>query len=144
MLLTVLTSAVLIAATILLHYEFLKRTSVLMSCCGPPRPSLTLIAIIGTLTAHIIEVGLYGAAYFALASFSGTGTVQGQLIAGGMDYFYYSIVMYTSLGLGDAFPAGHLRFISGIEALNGLLLIGWSVSFTFLAMRTNWRFGPRD
>ena len=55
-----------------------------------------------------------------------------------MDYFYYSAVMYTSLGLGDVFPTGHLRFMSGIEALNGLMMIGWSTSFTFLAMRNYW------
>lgn len=44
----------------------------------------------------------------------------------------------VSLGLGDMFPSGHLRLISAIEALNGLILIGWSTSFTFLAMRRYW------
>ena len=51
---------------------------------------------------------------------------------------YYSIVTYTSLGLGDVYPVGHIRFITGIEVLNGLMLITWSASFTFIAMKRLW------
>jgi hypothetical protein len=39
---------------------------------------------------------------------------------------------YTSLGLGDIYPTGHLRFLAGIEALNGFLLISCSASTIFL------------
>ena len=58
------------------------------------------------------------------------GSFGGVAVTGPLDYFYFSIVSYTSLGLGDVFPNDHLRFITGIEALNGLLLITWSGSFT--------------
>lgn len=66
------------------------------------------------------------------------GALDGRHGGSFMDYFYYSTVMYTSLGLGDVLLSGHLRLFSGIEALNGLVLIGWSTSFTFLAMRRFW------
>lgn len=59
-----------------------------------------------------------------------------------MSYLYYSTVAYTSLGIGDLYPAGHLRLISAMETLNGLVLIGWSTSFTFLAMRRYWPMEP--
>jgi potassium channel LctB len=39
-------------------------------------------------------------------------------------------VSYTSLGLGDVYPGGSLRLITGVEALNGLLMIARSGSFT--------------
>ncbi len=42
------------------------------------------------------------------------------------------------LGIGDVSPSEHLRIISGLEGLNGLVLIGWSTSFTFLTMRRFW------
>lgn len=58
----------------------------------------------------------------------------GRTIADPLDYFYFSIVSYTSLGHGDVFPSGHLRFITGVEALNGLLLIAWSGSFIYIVM----------
>ena len=59
-----------------------------------------------------------------------------------LGYFYFSIVSYTSLGLGDVFPTGHLRFITGVEALNGLLLIAWSGSFIYIAMGKLWPWQP--
>jgi hypothetical protein len=50
----------------------------------------------------------------------------------------FSAVTYTSLGLGDYYPTRNLWLIAGVEALNGLVLIGWSASFTYLAMETYW------
>jgi hypothetical protein len=47
-------------------------------------------------------------------------------------------VTYTSLGFGDHIPISHARLIAGVEALNGLLLIGWSASFTYLVMERYW------
>jgi hypothetical protein len=51
-----------------------------------------------------------------------------------MDVFYFSLVSYTSLGLGDIVPTGHLRFVAGVEALNGFLLISCSAAMLFLFM----------
>lgn len=142
MTLAIVTSLVLIVVTILIHFGVLQQTSRLLVCCGPPRPALSLIAVSGAVVAHLIEVGLYAGVYYALTNLFPVGDVQGISLSGPMDYFYYSTVMYTSLGLGDAFPGGHLRFISSVETLNGLLLIGWSTSFTFLAMRSYWSLTP--
>jgi len=51
---------------------------------------------------------------------------------------YFSAETYTSLGYGDVVPTGPLRTLAGVEALNGLLLIGWSASFTYVAMQRFW------
>ncbi|MBB89368.1 MAG: hypothetical protein CMF68_00135 [Magnetovibrio sp.] len=66
------------------------------------------------------------------------GSLEGLQIVGPLDYFYFSIVAYTSLGMGDIVPSDHLRFITGIETLNGLLLIAWSSSFIYIAMAKLW------
>ena len=42
------------------------------------------------------------------------------------------------LGFGDVVPNGPLRLLAGAEALNGLLLIGWSASFLYLEMERWW------
>ena len=34
----------------------------------------------------------------------------------------------------DIYPIGDIRLLASIEALNGLLLVAWSGSFTYLAM----------
>ena len=54
-------------------------------------------------------------------------------------YPYFSFACYTSLGIGDIVPVGGLRLLAGIEALNGLMLIGWSASFLLVEMRERWK-----
>jgi hypothetical protein len=34
---------------------------------------------------------------------------------------------------------GQLRLLASVQPLVGLMLIGWSTSFTFLVMRRDWR-----
>ena len=81
-----------------------------------------LIAVIGLFATHLIESGLFAcglllsAEYFEIGGLTG---VSGQF----REYLYYSMVTYTSLGLGDVFPLGELRLISGIEVLTGLLVM---------------------
>jgi hypothetical protein len=45
---------------------------------------------------------------------------------------------YASLGFGDVYPVGVMRLVAGIEALTGLLMIGWTASFTYLEMCRHW------
>ena len=59
-------------------------------------------------------------------------------------FLYFSAETYTSLGFGDIFPIGPLRIVCGIETLNGLLLIGWSASFTYVFMEHFWQIGTNS
>jgi hypothetical protein len=131
-------SFTLVLATIYIHFESLRWTSILLPRCAPLGRASILVVVVGVFAAHMLEIMLYAGAYFTLEHVVSVGALEGQHAATLIDYLYYSTVMYTSLGLGDVFPTGHLRVISGIESLNGLVLIGWSTSFTFLAMRRYW------
>ncbi len=51
------------------------------------------------------------------------------------DAWYFSLVTFTSLGYGDIVLSGHWRLISGIEAINGIMLIGWSTALMFLLVQ---------
>lgn len=44
-----------------------------------------------------------------------------------------------SLGLGDLIPSGAIRFLTGMAALSGFMLMFWSASFTFIEMQRFWR-----
>jgi len=72
----------------------------------------------------------------------GLGRIDGEMEGGPLDYFYFSITTFTTLGIGDVHPRGALRFIAGVESLNGLVLIGWSASFTYLSMEQFWADKP--
>ena len=49
--------------------------------------------------------------------------------------FEFAFENYTALGYGDSVPAEDKRLLGPITALNGLLLIGWSVAILFEVMR---------
>ena len=138
MLIAMSLSFLLVLATLLIHFEVLRWTSLFLPRCAPVGRARVLVVVVGAFGAHMVEVMLYAGVFFALEAVIGVGSLDGRHGGSFMDYLYYSTVMYTSLGLGDVFPSEHLRVISGIEALNGLVLIGWSTSFAFLAMRRYW------
>ena len=128
----------LVVLTFLFHYMTLRWLSGGMARIAMTAGVRVLVIIFMTLAAHLVEIGLYAVAYalgdgvLALGSFGGLAVIEP------LDYLYFSIVSYTSLGLGDVFPLDHLRFITGVEALNGLLLIAWSGSFIYIAMGRLW------
>lgn len=138
MTIAMIVSAVLVLLTIFVHFEALRLTSLVLPHCGVGGRKTMFVVIVGIFAAHMLEIALYSVGYFGLQHLAAVGDLGGQHKDTFMDYLYYSTVTYTSLGLGDVFPTGHLRVISGIESLNGLILIGWSTSFTFLAMRRYW------
>ena len=44
---------------------------------------------------------------------------------------YFSLVTFTTLGYGDITISSVNRILSGLEAINGIILIGWSTAFMF-------------
>jgi hypothetical protein len=125
--------------TILTHYETLRLMSRYLPHMHvfPPRTRLMLV-MLGVFAGHTVEIWLFGIAYFLLEVYFQTGKFGGLNIDHFFDYVYFSAVCYTSLGLGDLYPSGALRVVTGAEALAGLLMIAWSGSFTYLAMEKFW------
>lgn len=123
----------LVLATTLLHYEVLRGLSrYLPRLHIVPRWRLVFV-IIGAFFAHLAQIALYGVAYWWL-----DGAVGGRnwdLVTS----LYFSAQSFTSLGFGDVKPSPALWPLAGIETLNGLLLITWTASFTYLSMERYWK-----
>lgn len=143
----ILTSAIALSAVIamtLLHYEILRSTSRLMPHLATPSRNRViprnriLVVITAALLAHFLEVGLYATLYYGMHHELGLGRIAGAVDGSLLDYFYFSLTTFTTLGVGDVYPEGPLRIVAGVESLNGLVLIGWSASFTYLAMEKFW------
>jgi hypothetical protein len=86
--------------------------------------ALLTVTMIVLMLAHIAEIGVW-AAYFV---WDGVGIAK-------VGPFEFAFENYTALGYGDEVPSGNKRLIGPIVALNGLLLIGWSVAIIFEVMR---------
>ncbi len=100
-----------------------------------PRPNTVFISVVALFAAHLVEAGVYALGYFVSTEYLSIGAISGAMSGGLRDYYYYSIVTFTSLGLGDVFPYGELRLMTGFEVLTGLLVIGWSASFLYVEMQ---------
>ncbi|ALK98646.1 hypothetical protein AB595_09790 [Massilia sp. WF1] len=132
----------LLVATTVIHYEVLR-----LLTAGLPflriRPRVQLVfVIIGAFGAHFLEILLYGGAYYLLATAFHIGSMGEPGPLPFTRCLYFSAETYTTLGYGDVLPHGDLRLLAGLEALNGMLLIGWTASYTFLSMQQLWGRGP--
>ena len=135
---TFFTLTALVLLTVFVHYEVLRLTSVALPRLTIPPRTRMLFVMIAAFFAHTIEVWLYALAYAVLVDYFAFGSFEGLPVITFMDYLYFSTGTYTSLGIGDIYPVGGLRLIAAVESLNGLVLIGWSASFTYLSMREFW------
>ena len=52
---------------------------------------------------------------------------------------YFSFVTFTTLGYGDITLPYPIRLMSGIEAINGILLVGWSTALLFAVVQRTWQ-----
>jgi hypothetical protein len=86
--------------------------------------SLMTITLVVLMVTHVAEISVWAAYY----GWAGIETEK----AGPFEFAFEN---YTALGYGDAVPSRGHRLIGPITALNGLLLIGWSVALIFEVMR---------
>ena len=124
-----LTSTVLVAATVVIH---LVGLDILMSVTGLhlrwfktswlhlDRLIVPLGIVLGLFTLHGVEIWLYAFAYRGLGA---APDIESAL--------YFSTGAYSTLGeAGPVLPV-EWRVVGALEAVNGMLLIGWSTAFLF-------------
>jgi hypothetical protein len=84
--------------------------------------------VLGLFLIHTTEIWLWAAVYFdlhALPSFE--------------DALYVSTVTFSTLGYGDLTVVHQWRQLASLEAINGFILIGWSIAYLVSAST---RHGP--
>ena len=134
----------LLVLTTVIHYEMLRMLSVGLPGLDVPARAKLIVVIIGAFFAHALEILLYAVAFYVLARYLAAGTLGDAARSSLTLSLYFSAETYTSLGYGDVVPGGDLRLLAGMEALNGLLLIGWSASYTYIAMERFWGKDDRE
>lgn len=136
-----LVTLLLVATATLLHYEVLQGLYRRLGGWSVPARPKVLVVMLGCFVAHVTEIGLYGVGYWWLVEHAGHGGFIGTAVAPRVtltECLYFSGATYTSLGLGDLAPIGPLRLLATMQALHGLLLIGWTASFLYISMERFW------
>ena len=128
----------IVCTVVIIHNEALLRLSSILSRMRQNQHFRLIVAVLGCLTAHALEVWIFGSAYYFMHHADGWGTLVGTFSGSLLDCVYFSFTTFTTLGYGDIEAIGQLRYLTGIEALTGFLLITWSASFLFLEMQRYW------
>ncbi|MGM0774858.1 MAG: ion channel [Pseudomonadota bacterium] len=99
---------------------------------------IILANMFALLIAHVVEIWLFGLAFWYLLNQDGLGAINGYENLSLLDCVYFSAANYTTVGWGDLAASGHVRFLAGTEALVGFMMITWSASFSYLVMARAW------
>ena len=94
---------------------------------------LTASTVLFLLFLHVCEVVLWALTYSLLPDLGALRAFP--------DALYFSYITFTTLGYGDITIVGKWRMLSGVEAMNGILLFGWSTAMLFGLIQQLWRIG---
>ena len=78
------------------------------------------------IVLHVVEVFVWALIYHLL---------PGSGLASFEQAMYFSFTTFTTLGYGDVTLEERWRLLTGIESLNGVLLIGWSTALSFAVIQ---------
>lgn len=137
-------STLVIVITSLITYEILGLVWNLLPRLRIPSRLRVLLLLFPVFAAHIVNIWIYAGVYFWIENFTGLGSLIGSIAPASLTYgsfierLYFSASTYASLGLGDISPIRSLRMLASAEVLNGLVMIGWTISFTYIAMEKFW------
>lgn len=138
MLASYLLNTLVVALAVAVHFEMLNWLSIKVPQMTMLHRSRVVIALMGAIFAHLVEIWLFALSYYFIIYTKKMGVLEGNFDGSLHDCFYFSISTYTTVGYGDIAPIGDIRFLAGLEALTGLVLITWTASFLFVEMQKFW------
>ena len=141
-----LIGAVLVAITVVIHalgttYLVRYLAGRFLDESGRWGSRNTLLALaqaaIVLVVLHALEIVVWAGVYKALVPVGELADLETAV--------YFSFVTFTTLGYGDITLSEGWRLLSGIQALNGILLVGWSTALMFAVVQKSWQgFAHRD
>lgn len=85
---------------------------------------------------HLIQAGIWASVYMFLPGVTEFETFEKSM--------YFSLVTFTTLGYGEITIASANRVLAGLEAINGITLIGWSTAFMFAIFQELMKEGIKE
>ena len=132
MFLAVLIAFLATSLIIVFHFwSILKLKSLMPSSKDHNHFFRSFIILKGIFWVHICEILLFSMTFFLAAETLSLGEFSKGFNPSLLNYFYYSISTYSTLGLSNFYPEGPLKIISGFESLTGFIMITWSATFFF-------------
>jgi voltage-gated potassium channel Kch len=90
--------------------------------------AIIVLAVLCIFALHTVQVWVWTFGYLALGEFNDLAAA-----------LYFSTVTFTTLGYGDITLSEHWRLLSAFEAVNGILMLGWSTAYIYRLMTYVWQ-----
>ena len=87
-----------------------------------------MTTVLGLFVLHTIEIWLWAAVFATIGAVNGFA-----------DALYFSTVTFSTVGYGDITATPEWRMFAALEAIDGFILIGWSIAYLIAAST---RHGP--
>ena len=84
---------------------------------------LMISTAIFLISIHLVQAAIWALVYMLLPGITEFETFEKSI--------YFSLVTFTTLGYGEITISSGNRILAGLEAINGITLIGWSTAFMF-------------
>ena len=135
-------SAAAVVVSVLIHYEAMAFTIRVLPRTMLSRRTRIVALILMMIVAHVIEIWMFGFLYWFFHAWPELGAISGSFTEGALDYIYFSVITFTTVGYGDYIPHGPVTILCGTEALVGISFLAWTASVTFLEMQRDWSDEP--
>ncbi len=122
-----------------IHFESFNLISKMFS--GMSMRLRMLLVFFSIFLTHVVEIALYALVIYLLQNQLGFGGFTKKFDPTLLNYFYYSAVTYTTVGISSFNAEGPLKIIGCLEALTGFMLITWSASFAYSSFGSFWKEG---
>ncbi len=136
MTLQILISLLVITATIFIHglgtafwLNYLSRMHATSNKTFGFRRSMIILTLTSAflMILHYLEIALWAAVYLQIPHLDKLQSWEESI--------YFSTITYTTLGYGDITLPPVWRVMSGFEAMNGILLFGWSTAMFYAVVQ---------
>jgi hypothetical protein len=127
----------IITLAVLVHYEFLYHATRLIPKMRIPPRFRIMFGVGMALMAHTVEVWIFALAYLLMIRY-GYGTLEGSFTGTLLDCVYFSFATFSTLGFGDIYPVGDIRYLTGLSSMTGMVLVSWTASFLYFEMQRLW------
>ena len=127
-----LIGSLMMAITTAIHASFMtammrlleKRTRNQKDRAALTRLYVVVESILMIFVATLLEASAWAAAYLTLGAISGLEPA-----------LYFSVVTFTTVGYGDVVLTQEWRLLASFEAVNGIIMFGWSTALVIAVVQ---------
>lgn len=81
------------------------------------------LSVVFLMILHFVEITIWAFVFMLIPHVKELTTFE--------EAIYFSLVTFTTVGYGDITLGNYWRIMSGFEAMNGIILFGWSTAVLF-------------